>query len=181
MTTWREALTSTWAEAQMRVQAQSRAMPNVFNVGILSNAEFGRECHPPHSRKRVRANGAFTYSREPCFSGNRFCFHRVGELLRHLLSIRRDRFGAHERRLTLFLHAELYRIAIQYSYRKCVVVRIPGHFLIGPISFHVNFRDAAKAVVHLLVEQVFFGRAGESECVHLHLPCSVEATLRKQE
>ena len=43
MTTWREALTSTWAEAQMRVQAQSRAMPNVFNVGILSNAEFGRE------------------------------------------------------------------------------------------------------------------------------------------
>src|SRR6266436_2764907 len=44
MTTWREALTSTWAEAQMRVQAQSRAMPNVFNVGILSNAEFGREC-----------------------------------------------------------------------------------------------------------------------------------------
>jgi hypothetical protein len=45
MTTWREALTSTWAEAQMRVQAQSRAMPNVFNVGILSNAEFGRECN----------------------------------------------------------------------------------------------------------------------------------------
>ena len=43
MTTWREALTSTWAEAQMRVQTQSRAMPNVFNVGILSNAEFGRE------------------------------------------------------------------------------------------------------------------------------------------
>ena len=43
LTTWREALTSTWAEAQMRVQAQSRAMPNVFNVEILSNAQFGRE------------------------------------------------------------------------------------------------------------------------------------------
>jgi hypothetical protein len=28
----REALTSAWAEAQMRVQAQSRALPNVFNV-----------------------------------------------------------------------------------------------------------------------------------------------------
>jgi hypothetical protein len=34
----REALTSTRAEAQTRVQAQSQAMPNVFNVGILSNA-----------------------------------------------------------------------------------------------------------------------------------------------
>jgi hypothetical protein len=38
MTTWREALTSTGAESQMRVQAQSQVMPNVFNVGILSNA-----------------------------------------------------------------------------------------------------------------------------------------------
>ena len=44
MTTWREALTSTGAESQTRVQAQSRAMPNVFNVGMLSNAQFGREC-----------------------------------------------------------------------------------------------------------------------------------------
>ena len=25
------------AQAQMRVQAQSRAMPNVFNAGMLSN------------------------------------------------------------------------------------------------------------------------------------------------
>jgi hypothetical protein len=33
-----EALTSTWAETQMRVPAQSQAMPNVFNVGMLSNA-----------------------------------------------------------------------------------------------------------------------------------------------
>jgi hypothetical protein len=29
----REALTSAWAEAQMRVQAQSWVLPNVFNVG----------------------------------------------------------------------------------------------------------------------------------------------------
>src|SRR5450759_4274012 len=28
-----EALTSAWVEAQMRVPAQSRAMPNVFNAG----------------------------------------------------------------------------------------------------------------------------------------------------
>jgi hypothetical protein len=34
---------SAWAEAQMRIQAQSQAMPNVFNVEILSNAQFGRE------------------------------------------------------------------------------------------------------------------------------------------
>src|SRR5229473_2741018 len=42
MTTWREALTSTWAEAQMRVQAQSRAMPNLlkkdgYTVNIVQN------------------------------------------------------------------------------------------------------------------------------------------------
>ena len=54
MTTWREALTSTGAESQTRVQAQSRAMPNVFNVGMLSNAQFGRECfaiHPAFNRE----------------------------------------------------------------------------------------------------------------------------------
>ena len=33
MTKPREALTSAWAGAQMRVQAQSCVMPNVFNVG----------------------------------------------------------------------------------------------------------------------------------------------------
>ena len=33
MTKPQEALISAWAEAQMRVQGQSRAMPNVFNVG----------------------------------------------------------------------------------------------------------------------------------------------------
>jgi hypothetical protein len=33
MTKPREALTSAWAEAQMRVQAQSWVLPNVFNVG----------------------------------------------------------------------------------------------------------------------------------------------------
>ena len=43
MTKWREALTSTGAESQTRVQVQTQAMPNVFNVGILSNAEFGRK------------------------------------------------------------------------------------------------------------------------------------------
>jgi hypothetical protein len=38
MTKWREALTSTWAEAQMRVQAQSQGYAQRFNVGTLSNA-----------------------------------------------------------------------------------------------------------------------------------------------
>jgi hypothetical protein len=38
MTGPREALTLAWVEAQMPVQAQSRVMPNVFNVGILSNS-----------------------------------------------------------------------------------------------------------------------------------------------
>lgn len=33
MTKPQEALTSAWAEAQMRVQAQSWVLPNVFNVG----------------------------------------------------------------------------------------------------------------------------------------------------
>jgi hypothetical protein len=32
MTASREALTSAWTEARSRVPAQSRAMPNVFNV-----------------------------------------------------------------------------------------------------------------------------------------------------
>jgi hypothetical protein len=36
MTKWREALTSTGAEAQMRAQAQSWVMPNVFNVGNVA-------------------------------------------------------------------------------------------------------------------------------------------------
>ena len=57
---------------------------------------------------------AFTYSRESCFSGDRFCFHRVSELFCHRLSVRRDRFGADERGLAPFLHGELYRIAVQY-------------------------------------------------------------------
>ena len=35
MTKWREALTSTGAESQTRVQVQTQAMPNVFNVGIF--------------------------------------------------------------------------------------------------------------------------------------------------
>jgi hypothetical protein len=33
MTKSREALTSAWAGVQIRVQAQSRTLPNVFNVG----------------------------------------------------------------------------------------------------------------------------------------------------
>ncbi len=36
MTTWREALTSTGAESQTRVQAQSWVIPNVFNVGNVA-------------------------------------------------------------------------------------------------------------------------------------------------
>jgi hypothetical protein len=40
LTTWREALTSTWAEAQMRVSAQSRAMPNVFRESMFPSQDY---------------------------------------------------------------------------------------------------------------------------------------------
>src|SRR6202162_406824 len=57
---------------------------------------------------------------------------------------------------------------------------MPCYFLIVSISFHVNVRDAAQAVIHAVVEQIFFGSTRELQGVHLHLPRSVEATLRKQ-
>jgi hypothetical protein len=57
---------------------------------------------------------------------------------------------------------------------------MPGHLVIGPVSFHVDLRDAGLAVVGAFDEQIFFGRAGELECVHLHLPGAVEATLGVQ-
>ena len=56
----------------------------------------------------------------------------------------------------------------------------PGHLVIGPVGFHVNLRDAGLAVVDAFDEQIFLGRAGELEGVHLHLPGAVEAGLGVQ-
>src|ERR1035437_10346582 len=75
-----EALTSAWVEAQMRVPAQSRAMPNVFNAGnVVKQLIWTRVLRPDG---RWATHPCDQVPKEPPCSSSRKCMLRVAALPR---------------------------------------------------------------------------------------------------
>src|SRR5579863_276114 len=134
--------------------------------------------HLPGTRQRVRSKLRVLYSDENCFSSDGLRSHRVGEQLGHSLAVRRHRFDSSECDLAGSFLNELDRSSVNDSHRDGVKV-MTSDYLICSVRLDVNSWRARRAVVHAILEEVFLWSPGESQAVHLHLPSSIESTLRE--